>query len=158
MMRLGYVHIQLVGLELTEFKTSPTQPPNKPTEPNKPNLAKTDPTSKFYPLTSAISQLCDGKIGALVDFEAVRKQLGTKEDVKKLGWTTFTRLVKAACDSRAVELIETDPGSKYLSLLPSSSNPIDSITNSMASILCSRLICPSDRETADTSQLPRGYT
>jgi hypothetical protein len=67
-----------------------------------------------------VSQLCDGEIGILVAFEAVRKQLGKREDVQKLGWTTFTQLVKAACDSRVVELIEADPGSKFIALLPTS--------------------------------------
>src|SRR5450631_241774 len=87
MTRLRYAHAQLVGLELTQSKTSPNQPPNQPIEPSKSNPAKkTYPLSKFHPLTSAISQLCDGEIGILVGFEAVRKQLGSREDVRKLGW------------------------------------------------------------------------
>lgn len=86
----------------------------------------------------AVSQLCDGEVGILVDFEAVRKQAGyKKEEIKKLGWTTFTHMVKDACINRLLEQIEAQPGgSKLLSLLPLS---IDVMQSHMASPVWLRL-------------------
>ena len=77
-------------------------------------------SSRYEALLSAISSLCDGKINTRVDFESVRRKLGTKEEIKKLGWNTFTSYVKAASHEKVVELVEIDPTTKFLVILPRS--------------------------------------
>ncbi|PVF97440.1 hypothetical protein CPB86DRAFT_734937 [Serendipita vermifera] len=53
---------------------------------------------KFRPLVNAIAQLSDNRANIQVDFEEVRKLIGTKEDVQalKLGWVTVTQMVNQA--------------------------------------------------------------
>jgi hypothetical protein len=59
--------------------------------------------------------------------------LGSRGDVQKLGWTNFTKFVKAACDADVLELIETDPGSKFLALLPTS--PESTMSNGLSQVI-----------------------
>ncbi|KIM24814.1 hypothetical protein M408DRAFT_331623 [Serendipita vermifera MAFF 305830] len=43
--------------------------------------------------------------------------MGRKDEIRKLGWATFTQYVKAACERNLLELIKTGPKTKFLSLL-----------------------------------------
>ncbi|KIM24811.1 hypothetical protein M408DRAFT_229464 [Serendipita vermifera MAFF 305830] len=97
---------------------TPTRPKAPPSQaPSSPPAENTTSSNKFEPLITAVLHLCEGELGILVDFEAVRKQVGRREEIQKLGWTTFTQYVKAACEKGLLEFTETGPNTKFLSLL-----------------------------------------
>lgn len=97
---------------------TPTSPKSLPLEAILPAPTKDMAlSSPFDPLVAAVSHLCEGEIGILVDFEDVRKQMGQEEYIQELGWATFTAYVKAACREGLLEMIEATPTAKFLSLL-----------------------------------------
>jgi hypothetical protein len=95
---------------------------------------QSDLAAKFAPLISIISMLGDGKLGTLVDYVAVRKEMKNhRDELKRLGWssTKLSDIVELAHQERVVEPIKINGALKFLTLLPvpqhgngsSSSNP-----------------------------------
>ncbi|KAG8822191.1 hypothetical protein FRC19_006424 [Serendipita sp. 401] len=77
-----------------------------------------DYPQQFHRLISAIIAVGGGLEGAVVDFEAVRKETGTRAQVQKLGWCTFTQFVNGAKAQRLVDVSFEASGKQMIKLLP----------------------------------------
>ncbi|KAG9040973.1 hypothetical protein FS842_002758 [Serendipita sp. 407] len=72
-------------------------------------------------LMLVIILLSGGHPGVTVKYEDVRSHIGTKSEIKKFGWSSFTSWVKSACDEGFIQTGGTDD-SQWI-MLRSKANP-----------------------------------
>ncbi|KAG8767486.1 hypothetical protein FRC15_005648 [Serendipita sp. 397] len=88
-----------------------------------------DYPQQFRRLISAIIAVGGGLEGAVVDFEAVRKETGTRAQVQKLGWCTFTQFVNGAKAQRLVDVLFESSGKQMIKLLPRPRPEVEAIVS-----------------------------
>ncbi|KAG8851623.1 hypothetical protein FRB91_007582 [Serendipita sp. 411] len=88
-----------------------------------------DYPQQFRRLISAIIAVGGGLEAPVVDFEAVRKETGTRAQVQKLGWCTFTQFVNGAKAQRLVDVSFEASGKQMIKLLPRPRPEVETIVS-----------------------------
>ncbi|KIM24820.1 hypothetical protein M408DRAFT_229558 [Serendipita vermifera MAFF 305830] len=106
-----------IGQYLTSEIKSPSIRSLNTTISNQINV-KSSSHDPYRPLISAILNVSENQPDAWVPFEAVRKVMGNVKAINKLGWATYTSMVKEAATKSIILLSEKDSGEKFIKLLP----------------------------------------
>ncbi|KAG8834461.1 hypothetical protein FRC17_008683 [Serendipita sp. 399] len=101
-----------------QFRCQSSLPDSQESKQTMSTLSMDEYPQPFHPLIGAIIAVGGRPNGVAVDFEAVRKQIGNRNQVQKLGWCTFTQFVNGAKSEKIVEVIIQDNGQKLVKLIP----------------------------------------
>ncbi|CCA74035.1 hypothetical protein PIIN_07989 [Serendipita indica DSM 11827] len=131
----GYVdHVVRQGLDRVKLRADPFAGPGwiPPTDPSTTPITRpwarpavsidhTQYPPNFQKLMAAVISLSRGVFDTPVSAKSVRTLVGKKEEIRKMGWVTFSSLVDAACEKGYIRTGGLE-GDKRIMLLPFNPN------------------------------------